>query len=75
MAPSAAMPSDDPTNKDYQLREALRAVSYAKTSYTLLEENMKRVKNRNLMLEAQTPSDLVNQVVLAACVFFSYSES
>ncbi len=75
MAPSPAMPSDEPTELKRQLTEALRAVSVAKTSYTLLEENMKRVKDRNTMLEAQTPSDLVNQVVLVACVFFSYSES
>ena len=75
MAPSAAMPSNDPTELKRQLTEAQRGRRLAQTSDELSQENLKREKERNLMLEAQTPSDLVIQVVLAACVFFSYSES
>jgi hypothetical protein len=72
VAPSAAMPSDDQQELKRQLTEAQRGRRLAQTSYELSQENLKREKERNLMLEAQTPSDLVIQVVLAACVLFSY---
>lgn len=75
MAPSPAMPSDDQQELQRQLTEAQRGRRFAETTKQLWEDKFHQLEEKLTMLEAQTPSDLVIQVVLAACVFFSYSES
>ena len=72
MAPSAAVPSNDPTELKRQLSKAQIALSVAETTKKLWEDKFHQLEEKLTMVEAQTPSDLVNQVVLAACVFFSY---
>ena len=72
MAPSAAMPSNDPTELKRQLTEAQIARSVSELSKKLWEDKFHQLEEKLTMLEAQTPSDLVIQVVLAACVLFSY---
>jgi hypothetical protein len=66
------MPSNDPTELKRQLTEAQIARSVSELSKKLWEDKFHQLEEKLTMLEAQTPSDLVNQVVLAACVFFSY---
>jgi hypothetical protein len=72
VAPSPAAPTADSTELKRQLTEALNLLSVAKISKKLWEDKFHQSEEKLTMLEAQTPSDLVIQVVLAACVLFSY---